>query len=115
MFVNYKNYQLATEGQLVRNARQITGVVISLIYIFLMLLYSICLLFPHISAIVSSSGIVTYSEVKTFLKKEPDMVLENKSITFWNETLTLTGNHLLYARENSFDKFHPMQVCFFIN
>ena len=78
-----------------------------------MLLYSTHLLFPHISAIVSSSGIVTYSEVKTFLKKKPDMVLGFKSISFWNETLTLTGNYLLYAKENSVDKFHPMQVCFY--
>ena len=77
-----------------------------------MLFYSTHWPIPHISTIVSSSGIVTYSEVKTFLKKQPDMILEYKSITIWNETLTLTGNHLLYARENSVDKFHPMQVCF---
>ena len=62
----------------------------------------------HNSVIVSENGMVTYSEVKAFLKKEPDGVLEYKSITSCNETLTLTGNHLLYAKDKSVDKFHPM-------
>ena len=31
-----------------------------------------------------------------------------KSIATVNETLILTGNHLIYARENFDDKFNPM-------
>ena len=59
--------------------------------------------------VVLSSGTVTYSEVRAFLEKELTVITKYKSITtIWNETLTLTGNHLIYARKNCTDKFDPM-------
>ena len=58
--------------------------------------------------IVLLSGSVTYSEVRTFLKKQPDVMTQCKLIATANETLILTGNHLVYARENFDDHFNPM-------
>ena len=58
--------------------------------------------------IVSSAGIVTYSEVTSFLKKQPNIMTEYKSITTLNGTITLTGNHLVYARKVFADQFNPM-------
>ena len=59
-------------------------------------------------ASVSSSGTVKYSAVKAFLKKQPKMVAEYKSIATVNETLTLSGNHLVYARKVVDDQCNPM-------
>ena len=57
----------------------------------------------------SQNGGVAFSEVRTFLEKSPDMVTQYKSIiTFWNQSLSLTRNHLIYARKSFTDKFNPM-------
>ena len=58
---------------------------------------------------VSSSGEITYSEVKMFLKQKPDVIMKYKSLrTLQNKTITLTGNHLLHARKRSSDMFFPL-------
>ena len=57
---------------------------------------------------VSSSGTVTYSEVKAFLENKPDTMIEFKSIATINETLILTGNHLIFARQKFAAQFNPM-------
>ena len=59
--------------------------------------------------IVSTNGTITYSEVRTFLEKQTDVIVEFKSITtYLDQTLTLTGNHLVYARKASNAKFNPV-------
>ena len=60
------------------------------------------------SDIVSLSGKLTYSEVRAFLKKQPHIMTQCKSIVTVNETINLTGNHLVFARENSDDQFNEM-------
>ena len=57
---------------------------------------------------VSSTGKVTHSEVIAFLEKKPDIMAEFKSITTINETIILTGNHLVFARERFSTQFIPM-------
>ena len=47
---------------------------------------------------VTSTGSVTYSEIRAFLKKQPNMINHYKTITTADETVTLTLNHLIYAR-----------------
>ena len=57
---------------------------------------------------VSSGGILTYSQVTMFLK-QPNQILKYQSITtVGNETLSLTGNHLVYARKCNSDQFIPV-------
>ena len=58
--------------------------------------------------IVSSTGELTCSEVTTFLKKKRDTVTLYKSTVTVNETLSLTGNHLVYARKTFDYQFNPM-------
>ena len=58
--------------------------------------------------IVSSNGIVTYSEVKAFLKKEQNVITQYKPIATKNKTLTLSADHLVYARKGLVDRFYPM-------
>ena len=63
------------------------------------------------SKIVSSAGNKIYSEVKTFLKRHADMIMDYNSITTsGNETLTLSENHLIYARTSCQDQFNPKLV-----
>ena len=58
---------------------------------------------------VSSGGSITYSEVITFLKVKPTVSGLYKSITdSWNNTVSLTRNHLIFARQSSSDKFYPV-------
>ena len=72
-------------------------------------LYSIHSLSSFFLNVVLSSGAVTYSEVRAFLEKDFTVITKYKSLTtIWNETLTLTGNHLIYGRKNCTDKFNPM-------
>ena len=72
-----------------------------------LLLKSVAYVF-YISYLVSVSGNIKYSEVKAFQDKKPNMLTQYKSITVGNETLILTGNHLVYARKNIADQFNPM-------
>ena len=58
--------------------------------------------------IVSSSGSVIYSEVRSFLKKKQKIITGYMSIVTGNETLTLTGNHLVYASKRSDDQYKSM-------
>ena len=57
---------------------------------------------------VSSTGTVKYSAITVFLKNQPKRVTEYKSIATLNETLTLSGNHLIYARKSVDDQYNPM-------
>ena len=58
---------------------------------------------------VLSNGSVTYSEVQTFLHKNPSMILPYKSIrTLLNESLILSENHLVFTRKFGSDEFSPM-------
>ena len=54
------------------------------------------------------SGTLKYSEVTAFMEKRQISMSMYKSITAWNKTISLTENHLIYARKKSMDKFIPM-------
>ena len=63
---------------------------------------------------VLSDGQVTYSYIDTFLHKQHNVAIMYKSIrTSLNETITLTGSHLIYSRKSFTDKFNEMYVSFF--
>ena len=50
-----------------------------------------------------------FSEVRMFLQKEPDVLAKYLSIeTSCNESLKLSGNHLVYTRKYGNDVFKPM-------
>ena len=58
---------------------------------------------------VSSDGTITGSEIRLFLKKQHNVTSIYKTLeTSWNNSITLTGNHLIYARQSTNDKFNPM-------
>ena len=58
---------------------------------------------------VSSDGSVKYSDVRTFMRKDHNVITKYLSITtYCNKTLTLSPNHLVYARKVSSDEFNPM-------
>ena len=67
-----------------------------------------CKVFNLIFVSFSSTGEATYAEVTAFLKKRPNAVVQYTSIVTSNETLTLTGNHLVYARSHFENQFKPM-------
>ena len=80
------------------------------------LLYNIQTLFYFIvdlcfvSLPVSPTGSVIYTEVRTFMKQQPTTTTTAyKSITTsLNKTISLSSNHLLYARKYGTDKFQKM-------
>ena len=50
-----------------------------------------------------------YSDIKTFLHKDAAAIsLYVKIVTAANNTISLSGNHLIYATKNCNDKFSPM-------
>ena len=54
-------------------------------------------------------GTNVYTEVKTFLDKKHSTINMYKSIeTFGNSTLSVSGNHLIYARRKLTEHFIPM-------
>ena len=56
-----------------------------------------------------SDGRHTHGKIITFLKKQHNVIMEYKSITTsLNNTINLSGNHLIYARTSCSDQFHPM-------
>ena len=57
---------------------------------------------------VSSSGVLMYSKVRSFLKKQPNIMTQYKSIKTVNTTVMLSGNHLIYAKEHFAKQFDPM-------
>ena len=58
---------------------------------------------------VTSDGNIIYSEVKEFLHKLPTVNSFYKSITTSkNETINLSGKHLIYSIKNYAEKFSPM-------
>ena len=64
--------------------------------------YSLYILGFHI---VSSTGSLIYTEVTAFLKRQLNMITNYKSITTSShKSLTLSADHLMYAR-----KFHNVQ------
>ena len=61
--------------------------------------------------LVLENGETTFSEVKAFLKKQPLVIGTYKSITTsTNQTITLSPNHLIYARKAETKKYDPMWV-----
>ena len=58
--------------------------------------------------VVSSTETITYTEVTAFLKRQPNILTQCKSIATMKETIILTGNHLIYARKTLDDQFNPM-------
>ena len=64
--------------------------------------------FHKILHLVSPDGSIVYSTVRTFLKIKHTEVTIYKSIMIsGNKTIDLTGNHLIYSRKCSTDKFNP--------
>ena len=58
---------------------------------------------------VTSTGSVKYSDVRAFMKKDHNTITKYLSITTdCNKTLTLSPNHLVYARKGSREEFNPM-------
>ena len=54
-------------------------------------------------------GKISYSEVRTFLTKDSSVINMFKSITTsMNRTITLTGNHLIYAKNGNANQFYLM-------
>ena len=54
-------------------------------------------------------GSATYSQVIAFVRREPTKIPMYKSITTSsNQTISLTGNHLVYARNGPTGRFTPM-------
>ena len=50
-----------------------------------------------------------YSDIKTFLHKDDTTIgIYVKIMTAANNTIFLSGNHLIYATKNSNDKLSPM-------
>ena len=57
---------------------------------------------------VSSTGSVQYSDVKAFLKNQPNRIITYLSIRTLDErTITLSKEHLIYTRKSSTDEFNP--------
>ena len=57
----------------------------------------------------------TYSEIRTFLKKQhTENTMYMSVTTSTNNIVHLSENHPLYARKNSSDKFNPMLVYYYI-
>ena len=66
-------------------------------------------IFSKILNQVSSEGKIVYSQIRTFMEKQPTAATTYKSIkTSLNHTISLTGNHLLYARLSGAEKFNTM-------
>ena len=60
---------------------------------------------------MSPDGSVVYDKVRTFMKKVPSMINMYKSIiTSLNETIRISGNHLIYTRKYEVDMFNPQYV-----
>ena len=78
------------------------------IFIFFLLLIKSAYDF-YLFGVVSLTGSIMYSEVRTFLHKDPDLITKYKAITtFDSKSIILSGNHLLHARKISTDRFFPM-------
>ena len=59
--------------------------------------------------LVSSDGSLMHTNVRAFMKKEHNVTSTYKIITtLLNNTISLTGNHPLYAKKTSTDKFSVM-------
>ena len=52
---------------------------------------------------------MTYSEVMTFIKNDPTVMVKYKSVTtMTNESLLLSEDHLVYVMESGSNAFNPM-------
>ena len=59
--------------------------------------------------LVLSNGSVTYSEVRMFQHNNPNTIETYKTIkTSFKESLTFTGNHLVFSRKSCYDNFNTM-------
>ena len=59
--------------------------------------------------LVSPDGTIIYTKVKGFLDKMPTTIAKYKSIeTSYNNTLTVSGQHLIYAKRKGTNKFKPV-------
>ena len=69
------------------------------------------LILSYFATLVSENGEITFSEVKAFIEKQPHVTAIYKSIsTSSNQTITLSPNHLIYARKVETEKYLPMSV-----
>ena len=72
-------------------------------------IFMVILVQKMIDFTVSSTGSVKYSDVRTFMKKDHNAMTKYLLITtYCNKTLTLSPNHLVYARKYTSDEFIPM-------
>ena len=59
--------------------------------------------------LVSASGRLIYSEITSFMEREHFTTNMYKLLTTsYNKTISLSENHLIYARQTSMYKFMPM-------
>ena len=56
----------------------------------------------------SSTGVITYSKVRSFLKNQQNTITQYQAIETVNKTVMLTGNHLIFARKYFAKKFDLM-------
>ena len=78
-------------------------------FLFVIIYSKILLGCLHFMKLVLPSGSVSYSQVTSFMKKQQVITRMYISITTsWNNTLSLSGNHLIYTRKSYMEKFMPM-------
>ena len=53
-------------------------------------------------------GLLKYSDVRTFIKKQPTIMAMYKSISTSLKDIRISGNHLIFARKNTNGNFHPV-------
>ena len=64
--------------------------------------------FKHV---VSKNGSLIFSDVMAFMERKHNVTTKYKLITtLLNQTISLTGNHPLYTRRRSTEKFSARQV-----
>ena len=63
----------------------------------------------YVSHVVSSNGGLTYSKVIAFLKRDPTVLAKYQLITtLYNESITLSADHLIFVRKLGSDEFNAM-------
>ena len=63
--------------------------------------------------LASSTGIIRFSEVKSFLKKQHDQSIKYNSIHTKSRIITLSGSHLIFAKKHDMEVFNAMYVGYF--
>ena len=61
------------------------------------------------SPAVSPDGTITHSQVLTFMKKQPKTItMYNEITTSGDNSIILSGDHVMYARKSDKEKFMAM-------